>query len=206
MANNSQAYTRPSNTSTQKNPSVLSSYGATSTLEAVAGASTVAVTSTSGADATIPAATESAAGVMTAADKAVLNDSAAALVSLTNKESGAVVIGTPVYSFAAGQIKKARANAAGTGKAIGLVKATSIAADEAGDVQVEGILTATTAQWDVVTGGSGGLTAGSTYYVSAATAGLLTTSAPANPNYITPVGIALSTTQMKILIDLPVAA
>lgn len=64
-----------------------------------------------------------------------------------------------------------------------------------------GEVTLTTAQWDVITGGSGGLmpSNGPVYYLSAATAGRITTTAP---SIKAPVLIALSTTKAFINIGI----
>jgi hypothetical protein len=118
-------------------------------------------------------------------------------VSLTNGNASAIAIGRAVYSSAAGAVNLANANAAGTMGVVGLVSATSIANGAAGLVAMDGVLTATTTQWDAVTGQTGGLTFGSVYFLSNTTAGALTTTAPAS-GYVVPVGRALSTTQMKI--------
>lgn len=124
-------------------------------------------------------------------------------ISLTNDEAGAVVIGTPVYSDAAAGFKKAKADAAGTSKVIGLVnKSPSIANGVAGPVATEGIVTLTTVQWDAVTGGSGGLIFGTPYFLDPATAGMLTTTAPTTTGqYVVQVGIALSTVDMKLSVE-----
>lgn len=122
--------------------------------------------------------------------------------SLTNSESGSVVIGAPVYCSTAGHFLKARANSSSTKNVIGLVADASIAASAAGKVQAAGVLTATTGQWDAVAGTTGGLTAGTKYYLSAATAGLLTATAPSTRGqYIKEIGEALSTTQLLITLE-----
>jgi hypothetical protein len=123
--------------------------------------------------------------------------------SLTNN-SGAVVIPicTPVYIVTADKIAPAKADAVGTVKVVALATA-AIAVSAAGICQIEGILVATTGQWDAVTGGSGGLTAGSVYYLSAATAGGITTTAPTT-GYVAQIGIALSTTELNIQIKQPI--
>jgi len=124
------------------------------------------------------------------------------VVSLTNGNAGTLVIGTPVYSKAAGSVDKAEANAVATTDVVGLVMDVSILTGIAGNVQTDGVLTATTGQWDAVTGQVGGLTFGSRYYLSDATAGMLTTTAPVNTgSFFEPVGIALSATQLQIDID-----
>lgn len=127
-------------------------------------------------------------------------------ISMTNGEATSIVIGTPVYISAANTVKKCQASASGTMDVLGLVRDVSVATSTAGSVQTDGQLTATTAQWDAVTGGSGGLTAGSVYYVSAATAGQLTTTAPTTTGqFVVRVGKAISTTVLDISIMQPIA-
>lgn len=120
-------------------------------------------------------------------------------ISATNQEAGNIVIGTAVYVFGAGQVKKANANAVGTKTSIGLVFDTTVATTAAANIVIAGSLTATTVQWDAVTGQSGGLTTGSVYYLSNATAGNLTTTAPTT-GFNCPIGVALSTTIMVLQI------
>lgn len=116
-----------------------------------------------------------------------------------NDESGSIVIGTPVYNDAAGGVKKAKADAIGTTKVVGLVSDTTIAASGTGQIAVSGILTATTGQWDTAFGTSGGLAFGTVYYLSTATAGLGTSTAPSTTGqYVQRLGIALSTVDLKI--------
>jgi hypothetical protein len=70
-------------------------------------------------------------------------------------------------------------------------------------VQFAGPLTLTTAEWDVVvTGQTGGLTAGTAYYVSTATAGKLTATKPTTA-FTVRVGVASSPTEMLVAIDGP---
>lgn len=116
------------------------------------------------------------------------------IVSATNKEVGDITIGMPVYLFEADQVKKAKADAAGTARVLGLVRAASIAADASGYIQTDGVLAS--ADWTAVIG-STTLTAGSVYYLSAATGGQLTTTAPTT-GYIVEVGQAISTTELEL--------
>lgn len=121
------------------------------------------------------------------------------VIALTNGSSSAATIGTPVYISAANTFQPSRANAALTAKVLGLVRDASVAASSQGIVQTDGVLAATTAQWDAITGQTGGLTSGATYFLSAAVAGKLTTTAPTATNeYVLAVGEAISTTTLEI--------
>lgn len=121
------------------------------------------------------------------------------LPQLINGNAGSIVIGAPVYSSANDTVDKAKADAVGTANVIGLVADTSIAAAGTGGIQMDGVLAATTGQWDAVAGTTGGLTKDVIYYLSAATAGILTSTAPSVAGqYVLQVGIAISTTEMKI--------
>lgn len=117
--------------------------------------------------------------------------------SLTNGEASAIAIGRAVYPSASGSVKLAVANASGTKDIVGLVASTSVASGVAGTIAVSGVVTATTTQWDAVTGQTGGLTFGARYYLSNTTAGALTTTPPAS-GYVIQVGVALSTTKLSL--------
>lgn len=91
-----------------------------------------------------------------------------------------------VYVSAAGTVNLARADNATTQRAFGIAPA-AIASAGTGAILTVGIVTST--GW--------GLTAGSIYYLSPTVAGGITTTAPSSAGqYIVPVGIALSTTQL----------
>lgn len=121
------------------------------------------------------------------------------VVNVSNANVAALDIGTPVYIQGADSMDKAQANAAGTSEVLGLVQSASIAPAGSGSVQTNGVMTASTGQWDAVTGESGGLTPGATYFLDPATAGMLTQTAPvAVGEFVTRVGRALSTTDMVI--------
>jgi hypothetical protein len=126
--------------------------------------------------------------------------------SLTNDNASTINICQAVYVKSNGHVDLAEANASGTCTVFGLVQDTSIATSVAGNVQTDGIFTATTTQWDaVVTGESGGLTPGSIYYLDPATAGKLTTTAPTTAGqYVVQVGIAESATTMKLWFRAPI--
>ena len=127
------------------------------------------------------------------------------VVTKTNDNAGAIVIGTPVYVKANSNVDKARANAQGTVQLLGLVAEASVAAAASGIIQTDGVLAATTGQWDAVTGESGGLTPGAPYYLDAATAGLLTQTAPTTTaQFVVRVGLAISSTEMDITLTAPI--
>ncbi len=121
------------------------------------------------------------------------------VISKTNGNAGAVVCGAPVYAKSDTEYDKGRANASGTIRIIGLQKDASVAAAGTGIIQTDGILPLTTVQWDAVAGTTGGLIFNTVYYLDPATAGKITSTAPsAAGQYVVPVGIALSTTELDI--------
>lgn len=124
------------------------------------------------------------------------------VVSLENDTgAAAIVIGAPVYVKSAGKVDNAQADAVGTVEVLGLVQATSIAYQASGNIQTDGVLEATTGQWDSVTGETGGLTAGAVYYLDETTAGMLTQTAPSGDGeFVVRVGKAISTLAMEITI------
>lgn len=125
------------------------------------------------------------------------------VVSLTNDEAGPVVICTAVYIDAVTGFKKAKADASATADAIGLVaKSPNISNGASGEVMVNGVMKATTAQWDAVTGQVGGLTFNEAYFLSPATAGLITVTEPSTVGqYVVYLGRAISTVEMMINVE-----
>ena len=120
-------------------------------------------------------------------------------IALTNGEAGAIVIGNFVYINAADSVKKARANAGATVPAMGAVTDVTVAGGASANIQTQGVVVATTAQWDAVAGTTGGLTAGQMYFLSDVTAGALISTQAAS-GYCQEVGIALSATELLIKI------
>lgn len=129
-----------------------------------------------------------------------------------NSETGQVtltagstlVAGSPVYASGTDACEKARANAGGTSRVIGLT-AEGITSAASGVVQTNGVLTLTTAEWDAAFGTTGGLAADTTYYLSPGTAGLGTGTCPTTVGqYVVILGIALSTTELLIRISEPI--
>jgi hypothetical protein len=136
-------------------------------------------------------------------DQITVNTAYTQIRTRTNTNGSSIVIGGPVYqSTTAEEVKYARANAESTSQVYGLVYDTSISDTATGSIATDGPLVATTGQWDTITGQTGGLTPGSTYYLSAATAGRLTTTAPDTAGQtVCKVGTAVSTTEMEINIE-----
>jgi hypothetical protein len=125
------------------------------------------------------------------------------LPSALNGNAGTLVAGTPIYhTTTANNIDKARANARGTMPCDGIIVVDAGTGTSA-VYQDSGILSLSTAQWDTVTGQTGGLTAGSEYFVDPATAGKLTITAPTTTGqFIQKVGTASSTTELHIQLGL----
>ena len=127
------------------------------------------------------------------------------IVSRSNSNAGAITIGQAVYPDGNGSVDLGQANASGTVEVLGLVASTSIASAASGSIQTDGILTATTGQWDAVTGGTGGLVAGTVYYLDPSTAGHITSTAPTTASqYVVRIGVALSTTELEISVRSPI--
>ena len=101
-------------------------------------------------------------------------------------------LGAPLYLTAGGVYTKAKADAANTAEVIGLIG--SIIDANSFNLVMVGQTTVNTA----VTGGA--MVVGSTYYVSAATAGLLTATEPSVIGQVSkPVGVAISTTVLEFV-------
>ena len=112
---------------------------------------------------------------------------------MTNGMGSSIAIGRAVYVSGDETVSLAVANSGTTKNVVGMVFDGSINAAASGLIATSGAVTATTAQWDAVTGQSGGLTPGAKYYLSNVTAGAITTTAPAT-GYVCPLGIATSDT------------
>ena len=139
--------------------------------------------------------------VLQAADTILANTSLTDTETLTNGGGSPAVIGSVVYISAGDTFQLAQANAAAASKAYGLVFDPSIAAAASGAVATDGIVTATTGEWDAVAGTTSGLTPGADYFLSAATAGRLTSTPPAAVGqYNTYVGTAKSSTALSVSI------
>ena len=126
-------------------------------------------------------------------------------VSKNSINAGTVVVGQPMY------VVGADANVAHGGAITKIKVAGLVMEDAAPQTQVSimavGIMTATAAQWEAVTGNPAGLVTGKSYYLvaDAPFPGKLQEMAPSEDGqFVVHVGIALSSTQMKIQIEQPV--
>ncbi len=117
------------------------------------------------------------------------------------------VIGSPVSvtDDDPGAFVTAVALSAGGHQVIANPNSIGIIVDDPGDgsvrVQTAGEVTLTTAEWDVITQGSGGLTTGSVYYLAFGfnVFGRLTTTQSTTPGtFIAPIGNALSSTTLLL--------
>jgi hypothetical protein len=114
--------------------------------------------------------------------------------------------GTPVVQslLVDGTVIPGRANDVDTSSLTGLAIMPGVAGDH-GLTQFSGVLNLSEAQWDVVTGGSGGLTRGIRYYLSATTEGRITATPPSDSGtFVAQVGVALSSEDLQIQVCAPV--
>jgi hypothetical protein len=110
-------------------------------------------------------------------------------------------IGTPVTvsDVANGTVVPGLADDIDTATITGLAITPGVVGDRV-KVQTHGPLTLTTAQWDEITGGTGGLIHGLVYFLS--TDGGMTDTAPTTPgDVVTQIGIGLSPTDLMIQIS-----
>lgn len=130
----------------------------------------------------------------------------AELLTRTNGNAGAIVKGTPVYASTASAVDKARANAIGTSTVLGLVANTTVATGASASIQTDGVFSfASTTEVDAVAGTTGGFSVGTFYFLDSSTAGNITSTAPSsNPNCVTNLGCAVSTTELNLRILPPV--
>ncbi len=135
-------------------------------------------------------------------DSTILLGGAAAPPDTTNPVMvGACLPGTPLYASGNGVASPARANGASAAYPIGL--ALHAAADgERTFCKYAGLVVLTSAQWTAVLDTGTVLEYGKPYYVSAATAGKLTKTAPSEGSYVACVGIAMSTHALLVQIGL----
>ncbi len=121
-----------------------------------------------------------------------------------NNTGNTINIASPVYVSGTSNAIMAQADTQNTVRVAGLAESTT---NNGAPMEVisDGVFVATTGEWDTVTGDSGGLTPGSDYWLSATTAGKLTTTAPdSTGNFVQRVGHALSATELEIEVGQPI--
>lgn len=127
---------------------------------------------------------------------------------LVNNAVSIQQICTPVCAGSgagAGGFQPARANAIGTSRVIGLISAPQIAPNASGNILQLGLLNAPIASWNLVTGGSGGLAPGATYYLSDSQIGRITTTPPTEAGrFCTKIGQAITNTLMFVFPSEPI--
>jgi hypothetical protein len=170
--------------------SITASTGITLTPNPITSAGTVGITNTAVTAGTYTNATVTfnAQGQATAASNGI----SPSVITVTNENAGTIEICQAIYqTTTTSGVNLAEANASGTSQVIALISSTTIA---------------TTAQWDaVVTGESGGLTPGTTYWLDPTTAGNLTATPPSTvTQFDTYVGVAQSSTVMILGIAQPI--
>lgn len=118
---------------------------------------------------------------------------------VTNNQGSTINKCQAVYIDATDSVKLASSNNSVLQQFAGFVYDDTSGNGNTVNIQYASTLTANTAQWDAVSGGTGGLTPGSVYYLSGSTAGSISTTPPAGTGkYVLPVGVSLNTTTMGI--------
>ena len=134
------------------------------------------------------------------ADDLEVNLTAVNTIALENDEGGAMAFLSPVYLSDNDKIIRAKADAIGTSKVIGIIYPAAIVGGT-GLVAIDGILTATAGEWDTVCDESiaSGLTFGTYYFLSPTNAGKITSTPPTTANHcVVLLGQAVSATRLKL--------
>lgn len=168
-------------TSTQKGVASFNSGDFSVTAGAVSLPATGVTAGSYGSSTAIPTFTVDSKGRVTAASTVAISTEQSYIAMSTT----GCAVGDVVYVSGAGAVSKAQANASATVKAVGIVKAD-------GEVATAGVVS-----------GLSGLTAGTRYFLSEATAGALTSTVPST-GYVAPIGIAVSATQLALQIGVAI--
>lgn len=132
-------------------------------------------------------------------------ESGASTILLLNDEGSTILRAQPVYSESDGGVRLAVGDGGSSARVIGLVADTSIVAENYGRIVVAGTVVAEPDEWDAVCGTTGGLVAGTVYYLHPLIPGRLTATAPsASGQQLVPVIKAVSPTTATIHIKPPV--
>ncbi len=131
-------------------------------------------------------------------------DSDIGLTVSENQTGASVAPGVPVYASVAGEVDLAQASSKALANVLGLTMDT---AANAADVPIQtcGVLEASVGEWEDVMGDASGLTAGTVYFLDPSTAGMLTDTAPTTTGQVVArIGLALSSTEMRVGIERPI--
>ena len=118
---------------------------------------------------------------------------------LTNSSGSTITKFMAVTVTSSGNIGFANASSSSTINVLGLIPGSVANGSTTTVVSAGELTTGSTADWDAVTGQTGGLTSGAVYYLSNTTNGKITTTAPTS-GFICPIGYAESSTNMQIRI------
>lgn len=168
-------------TSSQKGVASFNSGDFTVTAGAVSLPATGVTAGSYGSSTEIPTFTVDSKGRVTAASTVAISTEHSYVAMTTTGTS----VGDVVYVSGANTVAKAQANASATVKAVGIVIAN-------GQVATAGVVSGLT-----------GLTAGTRYFLSEATAGALTSTVPST-GYVAPIGIATSATTLALQIGVAI--
>ena len=121
------------------------------------------------------------------------------MINRANEDVSNLAKGTPVFSYSETGVRKAVANSTGEAwKVIGLAIAP-VLQGSIGKFQAEGVLSATLAEWDALTGDLNGLVQGKTYFLHPSNVGKITLIPPTGESeYLCRIGVAHSPTELYV--------
>lgn len=131
-------------------------------------------------------------------EQAQLGDNFGNIISRQNGSGATITRGTPVRAQSATDFRRALATSVDNAEVVGFCVTVSAANGANFLCQTDGVVEATTSEWDAVTGGSGGLTAGSDYFLSVSPGQMSTTPPSSDGQVVVKLGRALSTTELRI--------
>lgn len=117
--------------------------------------------------------------------------------TLSARAASSFVRGTPLYPTAAGTIGPAKADSSTTARCVGLALEPGVSGERT-PYRFCGPVTLSEAEWTAVLNTGTLLTPGAQYYISQATAGKITATAPGS-GILSVAGIAISTTCLLVL-------
>lgn len=134
-----------------------------------------------------------------------LNALAPGMVRRFNAEVHPLHLGEPVYALDnLDNVKLANASDVNKKTVMGLVAESVIAATADGKIQTTGVLKGTATQWKHVTGDVGGLVPKQPYFLDIQTGKLTLAPSTQSGHFLTPIGSALSLTELSINIERPI--